>query len=473
MPLGPRSDGDLERETVILFVDIIGSSEVSNHKTPRKYMEFVTDFQRLFCEVCRDFTQAHYEGEDLANIQWSTRGDEGLLMIYRPKTQTDAGLDIDLAVNVALGLKRRWLCSRENKHRIESGLLPIDLGIGIHVGRTFLAGKDESPAAEHQRGVSPEGYAINLAKRVESHSRNGKFSRIILSEAAHARMNQLPDERTYLFDTPQTVSPKGISRDIRVYEVKHHFLPSDWKEEATAQEPTVPLPPHLSVKSDDPENLRRALEINPTNLWLAEDLIKCNMLVNFLQLHETLRSEIAELERVFRESREIADNLAQGDQRDAGILLIQGLIEGECSKYNRERELYDEAIRYQPNLSEAYWYKAQSLSYEVWEEIDEEAGLEVSKADLPNDLKTKIDDALSNLKKATRMRSQAAWFFFDYGCELIRWAENDDQIEQGIEQIELAAQRYLGVIDKISAEPYLKKVLENERIRILLSRRVN
>ena len=31
-----------------MFVDIVGASEVSNHKTPAQYVEFVLSFQDLF-----------------------------------------------------------------------------------------------------------------------------------------------------------------------------------------------------------------------------------------------------------------------------------------------------------------------------------------------------------------------------------------------------------------------------------------
>src|SRR5215207_8003822 len=79
---------DNDRETVIMFVDIMGASEVSNHQSPKEYTKFVNSFQTLFMKVCKKYIEAWYPTkEEQDAIQRSTRGDEGLLMIYRKGTR--------------------------------------------------------------------------------------------------------------------------------------------------------------------------------------------------------------------------------------------------------------------------------------------------------------------------------------------------------------------------------------------------
>ena len=72
------------RKTVILFADIMGASEVSNHKTTKKYFEFVQDFQNLFRKTCREHL-AVYHDPDEPYYLYDARGDEGLLMIFPPR----------------------------------------------------------------------------------------------------------------------------------------------------------------------------------------------------------------------------------------------------------------------------------------------------------------------------------------------------------------------------------------------------
>jgi class 3 adenylate cyclase len=64
---------ECDRETVIMFVDIMGSSEVSNHKKLRDYSEFVRSFQALFTGICKKYTDDWYEEKDRKNIRYSVQ----------------------------------------------------------------------------------------------------------------------------------------------------------------------------------------------------------------------------------------------------------------------------------------------------------------------------------------------------------------------------------------------------------------
>ncbi len=288
-----------------------------------------------------------------------------------------------------------------------------------------------------------------------------------MSEAAHGYLNSLPDERLYLFDSSQVFSPKGISRDIRVYEVKHHYLPSDWKEQsdsASKRSKTLLDPASVSI-----EVLEKALRINPTNVWLVEEFIRSSMLREFIDMTSSQREDDALLEKAYGRALEEANRLSQGDQRDAGALFIQGLIEGERGEYQNERDRYDDAIKYTDQLAEAYWYKAQSYSYQTWASINEDLDMTID--DLSEEQKGWVRDSKDCFRKAKIRRSNSAWIPFDYGCEIIRWAKTEQDRDYGIEQIELAVSRLDDVRDEIRDQPYLKKVLSDPRISNLLPKR--
>ncbi len=408
------------------------------------------EFQEIFHTTCQKYVDEWIPdyGDD---IKIGERGDEGLLMILRARAGANVSEEVDLAVNVAFDLKRKWLCSTQNRQRIDSGLLPVNLAIGIHAGKTYLTTK------------GPEGYAINLAKRVETHSREGSSTHIFVSEAANGHLNHLADEVTYLFDDPQTITPKGITQGIRVHEVKHQFLPSDWTETAADRKRAKTL---LDHDAELVSTLEDALRINPTNLWLAEEFIRSSMLYRYSGLSESDRGDDAKLAEAFAPAKAQAELLAQGEQRDAGVLFIIGLIEGESADYNEERSRYSDAIQFSDQLAQAYWYRGQSFSYEVWDTLDKD--VEVPYDDLPDENQKLVAEAIHDLGEARRRRPQCAWILCDYGCELVRWCRNKDERRAGIDNLVLAVDQLDGIREHLREEPYMSKVKNDPRIAKLL-----
>jgi len=473
-----KSSQENVRDTVILFVDIMGASEVSNHKSPEYYFKFVREFQTIFQGVCRKHLSAWYPKRK--NYHFQARGDEGVMMIYPEEEQDKAGpigMDVDVAVNIALVLKRKWISSKWNIARINDGQLPIGIGIGIHLGPTHVRKEKEAQhPIRNPYGLVPEGYAINLAKRIESHSRVGKYTNIFVSEAAHEAWRNQPDEDTYIFDEQQLIPAKGILGDIYVFEVKHHHLPTDWTDESKKSRRERTL---LDPKDFDLKLLKKARALNPTNLWLTEECIQASMLRNYYSRSRPERKE--KRARAFQEARDMARSLADSYQRDAGMLFIQGLVEGECLEFASEREKYDEALKYSPHLANAYWYKAQSYSYEV--AYAPKHSTEKSRDKIPKPLgrdkpadeggKDSIDKALKCFKEANARSFNSAWILYDWGCEIIRWAEDDEALlNAGIEKVELASNRFPGgIADAILKETYLDKVREDDRIKRLMSKR--
>lgn len=462
------------RNTVVMFVDIVGASEASNYMKPQEYSKFVSEFQQLFLKVCEDYTKANYKKED-KHFQFSARGDEGLFMVYPPpKEQKNLSKDVDVGINIALALKRQWICDRENKNRIcKYGLLPVDLGVGIHVGKTYLNELNEYQNKLNPGGWRPEGYSINLAKRIENESRSGKYTRILISEAAHGELNYLPDEQTYVFDEQQSIQPKGISRDIRVFEVMHHFLPTDWTDLSSTKRRSQTMlgPDEANVKI-----LLRAHEMNPTNIWLAEECVRTSLLTEYYKLKKKHRDNKTKLKKAFQRAKDIADDLAHGDQRDAAAMFIQGLIEGECLEFEEERKRYEEARGFTKQLAIVDWYHAVSCSNEVLYAINMDYKRTFDKTEnvrthTATELKDLINDAIVSFKKAKARSPRSAWIKYDYGRELVRWKETSQKYNHGIREIKNAFDLLKDEVAKtakddeylenVKDDPVIKKILEH------------
>jgi len=432
------SDDINQRDTLIMFVDIAGASEASNYLSSKEYERFVTAFQDEFINTCLHFIESNMvKGASLKiNLKIEehytlvARGDEGLMMLYPPKltespannksrlSKNDVRMSryLDVAIHIALRLKRRWLLCKNsedwcNFHRIrKSEILPIDLGIGIHIGKTYISPKKEIKIREskdiaRKKQDLPEGYAINLAKRVEGHSRKGKYSRIFVSEAAHAYAEMLHDEKTYIFADPTKLEAKGFSRDIHAFELRHHFLSANWSDDlidivlaekkgrskdlaSRAERSRVILDP---LSSDELKTLRAAHQLNPTNIWLAEEYIRSSMIgelekkirefiksnANSKNMRDKLSGYLKDADfakTMYKEASRVSSYLIQNDQRDPGALVIQGLVEGERREFFHEVARYDDAEKFTNSLAMIHWYKGTSFSTRAkdafdWQEI--------------------------------------------------------------------------------------------------------
>ncbi len=454
-----KSRSNKERPIAVLFADIIGCSETSNHKSLNDYNDFIQTWHSIFNDVIEKHKTAWYEEHEHQYIQASPRGDEGCLMIFIPGRDSLA-TDVDTAILIALELKRRWLLSEDNQKRIKTGLLPTELAIGIHIGKAYI---NEETNERGEPSFRPEGYTINLTKRVESFSREGKFTKIFISEAARGELYRLTDERTYNFGPQCLFQPKGISRDIIVFEIKHHFLPSDWND--TSQNGFSKSRIVLFETSQTDINLvRRAHETNPTNLWLAEEFIIQLMSYQYKELerkgHESNNKKI---KTAFKEPLQIAQRMSTGDLRDAGILTICGLIVGEYGDFKDEQNFYRDAIKLNPINSDPHWYLGQSMSYQIFEELKITGGKETRYEELASDKKDQINEIFKLYEKAIELRPSSSWVHFDLACELIRWGKE----KKAIEKLEHAVSLNPNVHFYIEDEPYLQSIKNHERVKKL------
>ncbi len=449
-----------ERYIVVLFADIVGCSEISNHKKLSEYNDFISSFQNIFKKVCSYYQEQRYEEEQYPYFQVEARGDEGCLKVFWSRKSGDSlAKDVDTAVKIAFDIKRKWLFEKHNIKRIlEDGLLPVDIGIGIHTGKVYVNKiKDKSGNMIYR----PEGYAINLAKRVESASREGSFTHILLSESARGQLHNLKDELTYFFDEPFPINPKGISSGIKVFEVKHHFLSTNWYES--------PLEASVLYKDVNDEKvniLKDAYETNPTNLWLAEEFVYfCLINGNKKSNSEIEIKEIKDYDLAL----EVARRIANSELRDAGTLAIWGMIEGEKEEYEQECKRYDEASRLDPQNGNILWYLALSLSYSLNRQLLPEEEEPKDKKEIEDfyEVNAKlIGKVLATFEEASGLTPYNPWIVYDYACELSWWSQAEESLrKKAIEMLILAFQLNLDIKESAQREDYLKPIIDDPKIK--------
>lgn len=446
-----------ERRIVVLFADIIGASEVSNHKGLSDYNKFLQEFHRVFLSVTDEHMQAWYPEQEHRYFTASVRGDEGCLMVFVPKRANLAD-DVDTAVNTALDLKRQWLLSDFNRERIRGPeLLPADVAVGIHVGKAYInEDKDDSGKVVFR----PEGYAINLTKRIEGASRDGHFTHIYVSEAARGELYLFADEATYTFAQPHSIPARGISRDIRVYEVKHHFLPTDWGvfSGAVRTNRAVDFVP----TEEECQVAERAHQANPTNLWLAEEYVMLKMQFGYEQLKKRgLENDVCALREAYQAAEQVCRRFATGDLRDAGILAIAGFIAGEYESYREEQKLYDEALDMDPQYAEAYWYRAFSKSAELAASLEKDGRPEAGVSDLTEDERGSVEEIMKAYGRAIELNPGQSWMHADLAWELGRWGRIEEAAGKLVEAVRLNPK----VRHWIEEAGFPKSVIGDERVR--------
>jgi tetratricopeptide (TPR) repeat protein len=237
-----------QREAVILFADLINSSELANIWTLSEYDDYVKSFQKELGEVVKQFIQSktNYKSEICPFLEAEIRGDEICLKLYRAiknktedqtKEQTEDQAkeqlnilkeDVKSALQIAIQMKRKWLLCPKNEERIREGRPIFDIGIGINQGPILLgkhyrfSSQESEPSLQEINGLlsiveknTPEGYSINVAKRIETHSRELRFSQILVS---HNVFNLVDPDFRVAFRRADVGPFKGISQVIPVYE---------------------------------------------------------------------------------------------------------------------------------------------------------------------------------------------------------------------------------------------------------------
>ena len=407
---------DEGQDIIVLFADVVGCSQISNHKSIKEYYDIIKTFQDCFNRVCKFYKEDTYEKHEYPLFQYEPRGDEGCLKIFVSRSSDLIARDIDVAISIALDLKRMWLLAPYNRERIlNDRLLPADIAVGINSGKVCI--KDNQP----------EGYAINLAKRIESASRDGKFYHVLVSESAHGQLYYLKDESVYKFDNPFNISTKGISHAIKAFEIKHHFLSTDWYDALPDDLSDISMVYPELVQPETLQIIKTAYEINPTNLWLAEEYINISMMDAYRKLRlQNKQDDINARKREYTPVLEIAQRIANSDLKDATLLATWGFILGELERYEEEEKRYKEAISHDEQDGEIHWYLALCISYQLDEARKEVTNLE----DFYHQHEKRIRKVLEEFMRASELKPMNPWIVYDYACELSWWSQVEKKFKK-------------------------------------------
>lgn len=214
-----------ERFATVLMLDIMNSSEYANVLSVKEYYE---NFLKEFNETVLRATELYFRYEPTNNYNESNYyvevvGDEGRVFLF----SDDSGRDVQTALDLAIIIKIAWFTGRFNRSRISQNKPPEDLGIGINSG--YLYRKDNGKL---------EGFGINLTKRIESYSRFGSFSKIMLHKTSRSILDKFVSEKEvgmclkldeteillpqhYFFSFSGNIELKGIAQPIPVYELQY------------------------------------------------------------------------------------------------------------------------------------------------------------------------------------------------------------------------------------------------------------
>jgi len=210
----PKYSAASEPENALLiFADIIDSSQYSAILGPADYAKELLYYQNLFEKLAKQ-----YFGECVQQpykyTYWTARGDEGL--VFRIDHDLEPSEQIYHAIEFVFELKTRLKLRPESGIRADKPPRPIGVGAGIHIGPVVPITK-----IEHGRSVIDrlEGFSINFAKRVESCSRIGRFSHVFLSSQAQKLLEAYP-----AILVKREAPMKGISEQGEVYEVRAGYF---------------------------------------------------------------------------------------------------------------------------------------------------------------------------------------------------------------------------------------------------------
>jgi adenylate cyclase len=156
--------GGEEREVAVLFVDLVGSTELANHRPPAEVVDLLNDFFRVVVEVVREHGGAVNKFV----------GDAALCVFGAP-------LDHDDAAGAALG------AARALRGRLADELPRCDVGIGVSAGVAVAGNIGAAERFEYTVIGDPVNEASRLTELAKAHD-----GRILASASA---LRAAADER--------------------------------------------------------------------------------------------------------------------------------------------------------------------------------------------------------------------------------------------------------------------------------------
>ena len=177
--MSTSSEQAVPKQAVILFSDIIHSSVFSDTLGIVDYDMFLEEFQKTMFDARKRVFEL--TGSDQDQVEFNVRGDEACAFLYAD----DASGNLYTALMLASYMKSLWFQSSFNIKRVSESKIASDIAIGIHTGKVIVRSRISKSMAP-----KAEGYAINLAKRIEGLSREGSHTKMMISNDVRILLKQ-------------------------------------------------------------------------------------------------------------------------------------------------------------------------------------------------------------------------------------------------------------------------------------------
>ncbi len=186
------------RRVGVLFLDISGFTHMSETLPPAKTVEMINGLFSLLDPVVRKYGGIvdKYLG-DGALVTWGTLGASA------PNAKDLMTCGVDLLKSL----------ETHNQSLKQRGLMPIKIGIGLHIGEALVGTIGSSERLEY----TAIGPAVNLASRLESLCKMHD-AEIVASDDMIRELNLQPDTQWHRIDGVQV---RGIERHISIWTYKH------------------------------------------------------------------------------------------------------------------------------------------------------------------------------------------------------------------------------------------------------------
>jgi len=203
------------KETIatILIADLINPPNLADHMTILQYEDMLGDFQNTMFDIVSHHLESYGYKDFGTDHEWYIMGEELRVYLYSGHIQ----FDIRNAFLIATKIKIAWLISNFTQKILNEGQQISHIGIGINSGSVIKDLRPWRTKMGHTQS-NIEGYVINLTKRIQTASREGTVSRIVIGENLYERC-QLNSQLNIAFSPQRNLSFKGIEQKIPIYEV--------------------------------------------------------------------------------------------------------------------------------------------------------------------------------------------------------------------------------------------------------------
>lgn len=230
-------------EACILYIDVVKSTGVAQSRDLASYHRLIEDFQHTVHRVITSHLTSYrykplnggghdYDDADIGeDYEWAIEGDEARVFLY----SGDQEFDLRSAVLLGIKIKLAFLTCDLNQQNLSEGRPPIDLAIGMHIGRVLRVIR---PWHRGKDNAAPriEGISISKAKKVMDQARLGYFSKIAASYEAVTRLRELRSFPCHFAEHHQ-MKLETAGENESLYELVGFFdhevywyLPSDMRE---------------------------------------------------------------------------------------------------------------------------------------------------------------------------------------------------------------------------------------------------